>query len=237
MRNIFKKSLLFIATGLLATNLFAQKTYTFDDGVALATDWTVTNNTATVGGTAKCEIAAAGKFTAKNGNYMLFSFENKSGIVISITSTASFNNISNITFDAVSNDNSKPSWALDIVDDNGNVVKNIYSGYGTKTNFNTGGNNKWGVSNSDVNPAASGHVRLTLTASSSGKYAAIDNLEVTYQAGPSTDATLKSLSYNGTAVTGFSANTLNYEVELPAGTTACHQDRIRSAPVHHTSLL
>lgn len=220
MRNIFKKSLLFIATGLLATNLFAKKTYTFDDGVALATDWTVTNNTATVGGTAKCEIAAAGKFTAKNGNYMLFSFENKSGIVISITSTASFNNISNITFDAISNDNSKPSWALDIVDDNGNVVKNIYSGYGTKTNFNTGGNNKWGVSNSDVNPAASGHVRLTLTASSSGKYAAIDNLEVTYQAGPSTDATLKSLSYNSTAVTGFSANTLNYEVELPAGTTA-----------------
>lgn len=219
MRNIFKKSILFIATGLLATNLFAQKTYTFDDGVALATDWTV-NKEVPSGGTGDCTIAAPNKFSAKNGNYLYFVFEKKSGIVISITSTASFNNISNITFDAVSNDNSKPSWALDIVDDNGKVVKNIYSGYGTKTNFNTGGTNKWGVSNSDVNPTASGHVRLTLTASSSGKYAAIDNLEVTYQAGPSTDATLKSLSYNGTAVTGFSANTLNYEVELPAGTTA-----------------
>ena len=225
MRNIFKKSLLFIAACFLATNLFAQKTYTFDDGVALATDWTVVDNAASVGSSAvaECSIASnpgGGSWSPKAGNYLYFGFKNKSGITISVTTTASFNNITNITFDAVASDNSKPSWALDIVDDNGNVVKNIYSGYGTKNNFGSSGTNKWGVSNSDVNPAASGHVRLTLTASSSGKYAAIDNLVVTYQAGPSTDATLKSLSYNSTAVTGFSANTLNYEVELPAGTTA-----------------
>lgn len=214
-----KKIFLIAIVCLLATNLFAQKTYTFDDGVALTTDWTVVDNTASVGGTAKCEIAAPSRFSEKNGNYLQFSFENKSGITISITSTASFSNISNITFDAVANDNSKPNFTLDIVDDSGNVVKNIYSNKTSKTDFNTGGTNKWGVSNSDISPVVTGHIKLTLTASSSGKYAAIDNLAVTYQAGPSTDATLSALTYDGTSVPNFSAATTSYEVELPADYT------------------
>ena len=36
----------------------------------------------------------------------------------------------------------------------------------------------------------------------------------------SSDATLSALTYNGISVPNFSANTLSYEVELPAGTTA-----------------
>ena len=219
MRNIKLLALTFITA--LSTSIWAQKTYTFDDGVALATDWTVADNTSSVGGTAKCEIAAPSKFSAKNGNYLYFGFENKSGITISITSTASFSNISNITFDVVANDNSKPNFTLDIVDDSGNVVKNIYSNKATKADFNTGGTNKWGVSNSDISPVVTGHIKLTLTASSSGKYAAIDNLAVTYQAGPppaSTDATLSSIVYGAeqTPVPNFSADQLSYEVELPA---------------------
>lgn len=180
MRNIFK-SLFILAACLTANAVWAQgtRTYTFDDGVALATDWTVEDNTASVGGKATCEIAAPSKFSEKKGNYLYFAFENKSGISITVTSKESFDGISNITFDAVANDNSKPSWTLDIVDDDGKVVKNIYSGVGAKDRFNTGGTNKWGVSNDDVNPAVSGHIRLTLLASSSGKYAAIDNLVVT----------------------------------------------------------
>ena len=219
MRNIKLLALTFITA--LSTSIWAQKTYTFDDGVALATDWTVADNTSSVGGTAKCEIAAPSKFSAKNGNYLYFGFENKSGITISITSTASFSNISNITFDVVANDNSKPNFTLDIVDDSGNVVKNIYSNKASKADFNTGGTNKWGVSNSDISPVVTGHIKLTLTASSSGKYAAIDNLAVTYQAGPppaSTDATLSSIVYGAeqTPVQGFAADQLSYEVELPA---------------------
>ena len=219
MKNIKLLALTFITA--LSTSIWAQKTYTFDDGVALATDWTVADNTSSVGGTAKCEIAAPSKFSAKNGNYLYFGFENKSGITISITSTASFSNISNITFDVVANDNSKPNFTLDIVDDSGNVVKNIYSNKVSKNDFNTGGTNKWGVSNSDISPVVTGHIKLTLTASSSGKYAAIDNLAVTYQAGPppaSTDATLSSIVYGAeqTPVQGFAADQLSYEVELPA---------------------
>lgn len=216
MRNIKLLALTFITA--LSTSIWAQKTYTFDDGVALETDWTVEKNVPS-GGTGTCQIASPSKFSAKAGNYLYFGFENKSGITISITSTASFSNISNITFDAVANDNSKPSFTLDIVDDSGNVVKNIYSNKATKADFNTGGTNKWGVSNSDISPVVTGHIKLTLTASSSGKYAAIDNLAVTYQAGPSTDATLSALTYDGTSVPDFSAATTSYEVELPADYT------------------
>lgn len=216
MKNI--RFIIFTFLAALSTSGWAQKTYTFDDGVALATDWTVTKNVPS-GGNGDCVIAAPGKFSAKNGNYLLFSFENKSKITITITSTASFNNITNIAFDAVANDNSKPDFTLNIVDDNGNVVKNIYSNKATKTDFNTGGTNKWGVSNSAISPATSGHIQIVLYASSSGKYAAIDNIAVTYSAGPSTDATLSALTYNGISVPNFSANTLSYEVELPTGTT------------------
>ena len=39
------------------------------------------------------------------------------------------------------------------------------------------------------------------------------------QAGPSSDATLKSLKYDNTSVPSFSSSTYTYNVELPAGTT------------------
>lgn len=39
------------------------------------------------------------------------------------------------------------------------------------------------------------------------------------EAGPSTDATLKTLTYDGTSVPNFSATKLTYDIELPAGTT------------------
>ena len=180
------KSIKFIVVAIFAAlnlNIVAQttKTYTFDDGVTLATDWTV-NMDVPSGGKGTCEIASPGTFSAKDGKYLYFGFENKSKISISITSTASYSNITNITFDAVANDNSKPDFTLNIVDDNGSVVKEIYKNVGTKTAFNTGGTNKWGVSNSDISPAVSGHMQLVLYASSSGKFAAIDNVKITTSA-------------------------------------------------------
>lgn len=180
------KSIKFIVVAIFAAlnlNIVAQttKTYTFDDGVALATDWNADLNVPS-GGKGTCEIASPSKFAEKNGNYLFFGFENKSGIKITITTTASYSNITNITFDAVANDNSKPDFTLNIVDDNGTLVKNIYSNYGTKDKFNTGGTNKWGVSNSDISPAVSGHMQLVLYASSSGKFAAIDNVKITTSA-------------------------------------------------------
>ncbi len=136
-----------------------------------------------------------------------------------MTSNESFKNISNIYYDVCSADNSKPDFTLNIVDDNGTIVQNIYSNKQAKNDFGTGGVNNWGKSNSAISPAQTGHVQISMYASSSGKYAAIDNIKVTYSAGPSTDATLKTLTYDGTSVPSFSATKLTYDIELPAGTT------------------
>lgn len=144
---------------------------------------------------------------------------NQSKIRITMTSKESFKNISNIYYDVCSADNSKPDFTLNIVDDNGTVVQNIYTSKQAKEDFGTGGANKWGKSNSAISPAQTGHVQISMYASSSGKYAAIDNIKVTYSAGPSTDATLKSLTYDGTSVPNFSATKPTYDIELPAGTT------------------
>lgn len=214
------KKLLTMMVGCLMAGMVWGDTFTYDftNASSLSTDWSIEKDVPS-GGTGDCVISS-NQFNAKSGNFLLFSFLNKSKITIKITSTASYQSISNITFDAIANDNSKPDFTLNIVDDQGNVVKNIYSNKTTKTDFATGGTNKWGISNSDVTPATTGHIQLVLYASSSGKYAAIDNLVVTYTGGPSTDATLSGLTYGGTAVTGFSAETTSYDVELPAGTTA-----------------
>ena len=208
---------------LLATNLFAQKTYTFDDGVALETDWTVEKNVPS-GGTGTCQITnnIGGSLVVKEGNYLGLAYLNKSNIEISITTTASFNNITAVGIDLSASDNSKPTYSAYIVDDNNSVVETLFENIDSKNGFNTGGTKKWGHKDITVSNKT-GHLKIYTTASSSGKYAAIDNISITYQAGPppaSTDATLSSLTYNGTSVSGFDPNTTTYDVELPTGTTA-----------------
>ena len=100
MKNKDMKNIKFVVLAVLATlctSILAQKKYTFDDGVALETDWTVVKDVPS-GGNGICEIAAPSKFTAKDGNYLYFGFENKSGITITVTSKASFKNISSIVY-------------------------------------------------------------------------------------------------------------------------------------------
>lgn len=217
MRNI-KLIVLTIATALSA-NLWAQKTYTFDDGVALDTDWTVNTDVPT-GGTAVCEITSSlsgASFTAKSGNYLGLGYKNKSNIAIELVSKAEYRNISSFTMEVVAGDNGKPTFAAYIVDASGNIVETLISPVGSKDGFNTGGSNKWGSKTVSVSNK-SGYIKIATVASSSGKYAAIDNIAITYQAGPSTDATLKSIVYGSdqTPVPGFKADQLSYEVELPA---------------------
>ena len=216
MRNI--RFLVLVLFAALSSVVWAQQVYTFSNDAALD-EWTFAEDKPK-GGTAKYEILSSHQgIAAKDGSFLALSFKDQSQIKITITSKASYNNISKIEYDVCSTDNSKPNFTLNIVDDNGNVVKNIYSEYTTKGNFGSSGTKVWGKSSSDISPSTSGHVQIVTYASSSGKYAAIDNVSITYQAGPSTDATLKSLTYNGTSVTGFSADKTNYDVELAAGTT------------------
>ncbi|MBQ3717690.1 MAG: hypothetical protein II901_04820 [Paludibacteraceae bacterium] len=185
MRKIFT-----LAAAVLASfSLWAsdEKIYTFDDGAELATDWTVVTDVPS-GGTAKCEITQSigGSWSPKDNNYLGLAYLNKSGITITITSNEEFSNIESISIDAVANDNSKPTIAAYIETEAGDVE--VFAPIGTKDGFGTGGTNKWGNKTVTLASPVSGKLKIVTVASSSGKYAALDNIKIVYSAGaPSTD--------------------------------------------------
>ncbi|MBQ9340403.1 MAG: hypothetical protein IJS13_08750 [Paludibacteraceae bacterium] len=166
------------------------KTYSFDDGVDLETDWTVTTDVPS-GGTANCLITDAltgAAFSAKSENYLGLSYLNKSGITISIVSTESYLEVSNVTMSVVASDNSKPNFSAYLVNDDGEVVETLFANIGSKDGFATGGTNKWGTKSTDVD-SKTGHLKIVTYASSSGKYAAIDDIVITHNGAGSTPST------------------------------------------------
>lgn len=221
-------SLRIISLGILCSaffsTLFSQTTVTYDfsNAASLSSDWTIASDIPS-GGSGTCEVSnnigGSIPLPPDGSSYLGFTFLNKSGITHTITTTASYQNISNISAKACASDNSKPTIQINIVDDQGNIVATPLSAVGTKDGFSTGGTKKWGSKDVNVSPVVSGHVQFVLYASSSGKYAALDDIVVTYSGGapaPSSDATLSELKYDGTAIPGFNASTLTYSVELPA---------------------
>ena len=219
------KNFRFIVLALIATlctSIWAQKTYTFDDGVALENDWTVE----LTGDGLTCTITdnIGGSLTTKDGKYMGFAFT-KSNTTIAVTTKAAYTNITSIGIDLSANDNSKPSYSGYIVDDNGNVLETLFENIDSKNSFATGGAKKWGHKDTSVS-SKTGHFKLSATTGSSGKYTAIDNITITYSdeggggASASSDATLKSIVYgtDATPLPGFASNKLDYNLVLPAGT-------------------
>jgi len=187
-----------LAAIIMANVAWADKTYTFDDGVALSTDWTVSSEVPT-GGTGTCEISnnIGGSLVVKDGNYLGMAFLNKSGITITVTTTASYTNISQVSLDLAATDNSKPSFSAYIVDDNGTVVETLFEDLGSKDGFATGGTKKWGHKDVTVSNK-SGHLQIKAYASSSGKYCAIDNIAIT--AGASGPVAVTGVTMNPTSV-------------------------------------
>ena len=178
------KKLFTLAAALLASfslSIMADtKIYTFDDDVALATDWNVTTNVPS-GGTATCEITTSiSSFPQETGstNYLGLGYLNKSNIGIDITTTDSYENISEISIDAIASDNSKPTIAAYIVTSEGDVE--VFAAIGTKDGFGTGGSGKWGKKTVTLATPVSGQLKIVTIASSSGKYAALDNISITY---------------------------------------------------------
>lgn len=186
---------------LLSTAAFAEeKKYTFDDGVALETDWNVVKDVPT-GGEAKCEITQniGGSFASKDGNYLGLAYLNKSNISINITSTKEFKNIIQFSMDVVAGDNSKPTFAAYVVDADGNTLETIIAPIGAKDGFATGGTNKWGSKTVNLS-GKTGYIKIATIASSSGKYAAIDNITVTYSGEESTPVAVTGVELSPTEV-------------------------------------
>ncbi len=208
MKNI--KCLVLTLLAVWSTCVIAQdvKKYTFDDNVPLATDWKVETDVPS-GGTATCEITnnIGGSLTAKEGNYLGLAYLNKSKITISIISTAEFKNITSIGLDVAASDNGKPTFSILVVDASGNTIAALAENLDSKNGFATGGTKKWGHADFAAN-GVSGYIKILTYASSSGKYAAIDNISVTHSAGPA----------GPVAVTGVTLDKTSLSIE--AGQTA-----------------
>ncbi len=201
MKNI--KCLVLTLLAVWSTCVFAQdvKKYTFDDNVPLATDWKVETDVPS-GGTATCEISnnIGGSLTAKEGNYLGFAYLNKSKITISVISTAEFQNITSIGLDVAASDNSKPSFSVLVVDAGGKTIATLADNVGSKDGFATGGTKKWGHAVFSVN-GVSGYIKIQTYASSSGKYAAIDNISITHSAGPAGPVAVTGVTLDKTSLT------------------------------------
>lgn len=221
MRNIFKKSLLFIATCLMASTLGAQQTtFGFESANELSSNFTYSceysNATMTIatdkkhGGSSSLKAYMGG--TGGKSNFLV--------------TKNSYNNVTQIKFWIASSDKGKTEFAIESC-----ASENFSSGVNSILALTTFSNLP-GISSPSNNTfyevtitpatAINGYLRFTFRQpSSSGKYLWFDDLEITASTAPiiSTDATLSALTYNGISVPNFSANTLSYEVELPAGTT------------------
>lgn len=200
MKNI--KCLVLTLLAVWSTCVIAQdvKKYTFDDNVPLATDWKVETDVPS-GGTATCEITnnIGGSLTAKEGNYLGLAYLNKSKITISVTSTTEFKNITSIGLDVAASDNGKPTFSILVVDAGGNTIAALAENLDSKNGFATGGTKKWGHADFAAN-GVSGYIKILTYASSSGKYAAIDNISVTHSAGPAGPVAVTGVTLDKTTI-------------------------------------
>ena len=197
------KKIFTLAAAMLASfSLWAadKKIYTFDDNVDLSTDWVVETNVPS-GGTATCEISQSigGSFTPKDNNYLGLAYLNKSGIGITLTTTEEYTDIEAVSIDAVAGDNGKPTIAAYIVTETGDVE--VFAAVGTKDGFATGGSNKWGNKTVTLATPVTGKLKIVTVASSSGKYAALDNIKITYTAGASSTDPVSEVTITGDANT------------------------------------
>ena len=224
MKSLFSKYIKLLAVLLLSVAGVGQawgdtKTYNFDDGVALSTDWNV-STVVPAGGTAVNEITnslSGARFSAQDGKYLGLAYKNKSGIEITLVSKVSYENISNVSLKVVSGDNSKPTFAAYIVNGSGTVLETLFAPVGSKDGFATGGTNKWGSKSVSVS-SKTGYLKIVTVASSSGKYAAIDDIVITYTPGGGGGCTSPSVTLSETAASITTAQTYDASTAVSANT-------------------
>lgn len=220
MKNIFKKSLFIMAGCLLATAVWAS-----DAKFGFESDDELNNNF-----TYSCEYSN-GSMTIvtdkKNGGNasLKANMGGSGGKSNFLVTNESFPKISKISFYLASSDKGKTELGIEYCAkaDFSSDVKTLLA----LTTYSSLPGMPSSVSNGtfyevSITPSGpiSGYLRFTFRQpSSSGKNLWMDDLTITYEAGPSSDATLKSLTYNGTEVPGFSGDVTGYDVVLPAGTT------------------
>lgn len=221
MKNIFKKVIL-LSVSVCCTILTLADVATYDFNKTEELDrWIfVKSNDNNVNYSLQTKAGQGWESTDSSDSFFDFTLKNKSNESLTMTTIDSYTDITNITFDAVSQDDGKPSLTLRIVDDKGNITRTLLDKKSIKKDLGAPGNKRWKRGYSlDLSSSITGKVEFYFTSTSSGKEASIDNVIITYTAGSaqkSDDATLKELKYDGTSVPNFDAKTLDYSVTLPA---------------------
>lgn len=221
MKNIFKKVIL-LSVSVCCTILTLADVATYDFNKTEELDrWIfVKSNDNNVNYSLQTKAGQGWESTDSSDSFFDFTLKNKSNESLTMTTIDSYTDITNITFDAVSQDDGKPSLTLRIVDDKGNITRTLLDKKSIKKDLGAPGNKKWKRGYSlDLSSSITGKVEFYFTSTSSGKEASIDNVIITYTAGSaqkSNDATLKELKYDGKSVPNFDAKTLDYSVTLPA---------------------
>ncbi len=183
MKQFFKFNLLFLLASFLCVgNALGQTTYDFSDAGSFSTDWTVEKTKDAY----ICEVMTSSYqgMNVYDGGMLGVGISGSSGRV-TITSTVSFSNITNIALNLISTDSSKPQFIVSVVDENDNV-QNVFTTVPKEANVETAGSNKEWAKHSESVSNLSGRIRIEFYASSSNKYAAIDNLVITASAGGGT---------------------------------------------------
>ncbi len=186
MRKLFTLTLALLASFSLWAD---ARTYNFD-GTNPLSEWTVTTsatNPPAYGVATNCAATSSHSFKNDDpttyGKYFWMYF-GTSNTNITLVSTQSFDAISDITLDFAANDNSKPSITISVVAENGTETVILNAG-GLKNDFGKPGADNWGRTKSFEVNSLSGQIKFSLTATSSGKYAGLDNITVTHTPAPS----------------------------------------------------
>ena len=179
----------------ISTGGVCEDSYTFENESVFSTEWSIDKTK----GDYVCDIMTAAHqgIPTTNGNMLGVSITGSAGSV-TITTTASYVNITNISLKLASTDTSKPQFVISVVD--GGDVKEVCTVTPKTANVVKAGSNKeWGTHSVAVSNL-SGKVRIVFNSTSSGKYATIDDLVITTEC--SSPCTTPTISWTTAPVDG-----------------------------------
>lgn len=225
MKNTLRHLFLLLCLALPFTLAAETTTYDFNTDAELGRWNFVASNDQNVNYELTSKASAGWTGEGEGDQFLNFTFKNKGGESITLTTTESFTGITKITFDAVSQDDGKPSLTLRIVGADGSSTT-LLNAVKIKSDLGAPGNKKWKRGYSyDLQTPLSGKVEFYFTSSTSGKQASLDNIILTHAGGSgggggdgggsttvASDATLSSLTYDGTSVPSFAPTTYIYNV-------------------------
>jgi len=196
---------------LFSTTFAATTKYDFSNSESLSTDWTITKGHDD--DVVSIQTETYGKMPIKEGGMLAF-YQKGSGGTITVTTTKSFTNVTKLSFDFI-RDSDSPTFTIKIGETE--VAKGLTPQTANKT---TAKNKNWGACEYTLSNISGALTIQVTTTTSSGKYAAIDNIVITTDDG-STPATY-TVTYNaneGTCATSSATYTEGSDaLTLPSAT-------------------